>query len=77
MPKKRKKRSEATFLVLECPLCATADSDSTVTFDAPGELTLHLTKGHTVAQLAAEIMRAALDRARSVSKCSHNGKSCI
>ena len=66
MPKKRKKRpSETAFLVLECPLCpsSSADADSTNTFDAPGELTIHLTKGHTVAQLAAEIMRAALDRA--------------
>ena len=66
MPKKRKKKlkgPETLPLLLECPLCA--DSAAAVaTFDAAGELTLHLMKGHTVAQLATEITRAALDRAR-------------
>lgn len=65
MPKKRKKKPkgpETLPLLLECPLCA--DSDAVATFDGAGELTLHLMKGHTVAQLATEITRAALDRAR-------------
>ena len=61
MPKKRsKKKRPKSHLVLQCPLCA----DHSAAFDAAGKLTLHLMEGHTVAQLATEIMYAVLDRAR-------------
>ena len=55
MPKKRKKASAS--LLLRCPLC-------TRRWAAAGDLTVHLTKAHTAAQLAAEITRVAVDLAR-------------
>ena len=61
MPKKRRKKAAAasasSSLLLKCPLC-------TRRWAAAADLTVHLTKAHTVAELAAEITRAAVDLAR-------------
>ena len=63
MPKRRRKKaaaaaaSAASSLLLKCPLC-------TRRWAAAADLTVHLTKAHTVAELAAEITRAAIDLSR-------------
>ena len=58
MPKKRRKRAAmAASVLLKCPLC-------TRRWAVAGDLTVHLTKAHTLAQLAEEITRVAVDLAR-------------